>query len=140
MADGSWSVQGPQTIETGDATVLKLGMVRGKFTVVQHDEPVVRVEISEVHGDPVAVSANGGRVEVRHQLNGPQGWFKNLMETVNHSSDNSAVISISVPHGVEVEVGTVSGEGLVSGVAAHIRINTVWGSEVGDGTSGGVQV
>lgn len=140
MADGSWSVQGPQTIEAGDATALKLGMVRGKFTVVQHDEPVVRVEISEVHGDPVAVSASGGRVEVRHQLNGPQGWFKNLMETVNHSSDNSAVISISVPRGVEVEVGTVSGEGLVSGVAAHIRLNTVSGSVVADGTSGSLQV
>jgi hypothetical protein len=140
MADGTWSVESPQTIEIGDVTALKLGMVRGKFTVVAHAEPVVRLEISEVHGDRVAVSANGGRVEVRHQLNGPQGWFKNLMETVNHSSDNSAVISISVPHGVEVEVGTVGGEGLVSGVAAHVRLNTVSGSVVADGTSGELQV
>ena len=140
MADGNWSVQGPQTIEIGDATALKLGMVRGTFTVTAHAGPYVRVEISEVHGDPVAVSASGGRVEVRHQLNGPQGWFKNLMETVNHSSDNSAVISISVPPGVEVEVGTVSGEGVVSGVAAHVRLNTVSGSVVADGTSGDLQV
>ncbi|WP_285247528.1 hypothetical protein [Pseudarthrobacter sp. efr-133-R2A-89] len=140
MADGNWTVQGPQTIEIEGATALKLGMVRGKFTVAAHAGPAVRVEISEVHGDPVAVSASGGRVEVRHQLNGPQGWFKNLMESVNHTSDNSAVISISVPPGVEVEAGTVSGEGLVSGVATHVRLNTVSGSVVADGTSGELQV
>lgn len=140
MADGHWSVEGPQTIEIGDVTALKLGTVRGKFTVAAHAEPVVRLEISEVHGDPVAVSASGGRLEIRHQLHGPQGWFKNLMETVNHSSDNSAVISILVPHGVEVEAGTVSGEGQVSGVVGHVRLNTVSGSVAADSTSGELQV
>ncbi|MBT2566659.1 DUF4097 family beta strand repeat protein [Arthrobacter sp. ISL-85] len=140
MAGENWTVAGPQTIEVDGVTSLKLGMVRGRFDVVTHAEPVVRLEFSEVHGDPVAVSLNGGRLEVRHQLHGAQGWFKNLMETVNHNSDNSAVITVAVPQGVEVEAGTVSGDGLVSGTSAHIRLNTVSGSVMADSTSGQLQV
>ena len=95
-----------------------MGIVRGRLDIVTHDEDVVRIEVSEVHGDPLAVSVTGGRLEVRHQLHGPQGWFKNLMGSVNNHSNNSVVISIAVPAGVEVEAGTVSGDGLVSGVTA----------------------
>jgi DUF4097 and DUF4098 domain-containing protein YvlB len=62
------------------------------------------------------------------------------METVNHNSDNSAVITISVPHGVEVEAGTVSGDGRVSGISAHVRLNTVSGSVAADSTAGELQV
>lgn len=140
MAGENWTVAGPQTIEVDGVTSLKLGMVRGRFDVITHAEPVVRLEFSEVHGDPVAVSLNGGRLEVRHQLHGAQGWFKNLMETVNHNSDNSAVITVAVPQGVELEAGTVSGDGLVSGTSAHIRLNTVSGSVMADSTSGELQV
>ncbi|MDQ0663789.1 hypothetical protein QFZ35_002287 [Arthrobacter ulcerisalmonis] len=140
MAEGNWTVDGPQSIEIEGVTSLKLGIVRGRFEVVTHAEPVVRLELAEVHGDPVAVSLNSGRLEIRHQLHGAHGWFKNLMETVNHTSDNSALITVAVPHGVEVEAGTVSGEGLVSGVSARVRLNTVSGSVVAEGTSGELQI
>ena len=43
----------------------------------------------------MAVTLVNGRLEVRHQLHGAQGWFKNLMGTVNNNSSNSAVISIA---------------------------------------------
>lgn len=140
MTGESWTVSSPQTIDLDGVTSLKLGMVRGRFDVITHAEPIVRLEVSEVHGDPVAVSLNAGRLEVRHQLQGAQGWFKNLMETVNHNSDNSAVITIAVPRGVTVEAGTVSGDGLVSGTSAHVRLNTVSGSVMADNTSGELQV
>ncbi|HEY1154813.1 MAG TPA: hypothetical protein VGE95_00745 [Arthrobacter sp.] len=140
MAEETWTVENPQTIVIADVASLKLGMVRGSFHVVAHAEPVVRLEVSEVHGDPVAVSLSGGRLEVRHQLHGAQGWFKNLMETVNHNSGNSAVITIAVPGNVEVEAGTVSGDGLVSGSSAHVRLNTVSGTVAAEGTSGELQV
>ena len=140
MPDATWSVNSPQTLDLDGVTSLKLGMVRGRFDVVRHAEPVARVEISDVHGDPVAVSLNGGRLELRHQLHGAHGWFKNLMESMNHNSDNSAPISIALPEGVEVEAGTVSGDGLVSGISSHVRLNTVSGSVMADGTSGELQV
>ena len=140
MADETWTVEGPQTIVMEDVTSLKLGMVRGRFHVATHAEPVVRLEVSEVHGDPVAVSLSGGRLEVRHQLHGAQGWFKNLMETVNHNSGNSAVITVTVPRSVEVEAGTVSGDGLLSGTSVRARLNTVSGSVAAEGTTGELQV
>ncbi|TQJ41477.1 hypothetical protein FBY33_3590 [Arthrobacter sp. SLBN-112] len=140
MTGQAWTVTEAQTMDIDGVTSLKLGMVRGRFQVVTHSGPGVRLELAEVHGDPVAVSLNSGRLEVRHQLHGAQGWFKNLMETVNHNSENSAVITIAVPQGVEVEAGTVSGEGLISGVSAHVRLNTVSGSVVADSTTGELQV
>ena len=140
MAESSWTVTEPRIIDVDGVTSLKLGMVRGRFDIVTHEDPVARVEITEVQGDPVAVSIVDGRLEVRHQLHGPQGWFKNLMGTVNHNSNNSAVISIAVPEGVEVEAGTVSGDGLVSGISGHTRLNTVSGSVMADGTKGDLQV
>lgn len=140
MAGENWTVAGPQIIDVDGVASLKLGLVRGRFEVLTHAEPVVRLEVSEVQGDPVAVSLDNGRLEVRHQLHGAHGWFRNLMETVSHSSDNSAVITIAVPPGVEVEAGTVSGEGRVSGVSARVRLNTVSGSVQAESTSGELQV
>ncbi|MGZ4661878.1 MAG: DUF4097 family beta strand repeat-containing protein, partial [Arthrobacter sp.] len=101
---------------------------------------VTRIEVSELHGDPLAVTFANGRLEVRHQLHGAQGWFKNLMGTVNNSSQNSVVISIALPAGVEVEAGTVSGDGLVSGISAHTKLSTVSGSVMADDTSGDLHV
>ncbi|TPV49141.1 DUF4097 domain-containing protein [Pseudarthrobacter phenanthrenivorans] len=140
MTDQEWTVTSPQTIDVDGVTSLKLGMVQGRFDVVTHQEPVAKIEITDVHGDPVAVSLTGGRLEIRHQLHGPQGWFKNLMGTVNHTSDNSAVISIAVPENIDVEAGTVSGDGMVSGVTGHTRLNTVSGSVMADSTSGELHI
>jgi hypothetical protein len=140
MEENSWSVTGPQTMDIDGVSSLKLGIVRGRFDIVTHDEDVVRIEISEVHGDPLAVSVSDGRLEVRHQLHGPQGWFKNLMGSVNNSSANSVVVSLALPPGVDVEAGTVSGDGLVSGITGHTRLNTVSGSVMSDGTSGDLHV
>ncbi|WP_104136274.1 DUF4097 family beta strand repeat-containing protein [Arthrobacter sp. ZGTC131] len=140
MAENSWTATGPQTIDVDGVSSLKLGIVRGRFDIVTHDEDVTRIEVSEVHGDPLAVTLADGRLEVRHQLHGPQGWFKNLMGSVNNNSNNSVVISIAVPAGVEVEAGTVSGDGLVSGISGHTKLNTVSGSVMSDGTSGDLHV
>jgi len=140
MSENTWTVTGPQTIDVDGVRSLKLGIVRGRFDIVTHDEDVARIEVSEIDGDPLSVSIANGRLEVRHQLHGPQGWFKNLMSTVNNGSSNSVVISIALPAGVEVEAGTVSGDGMVSGTSGHARLNTVSGSVLADGTSGELSV
>src|SRR6478752_4511502 len=140
MSENTWTVTGPQTIDVDGVHSLKLGIVRGRFDIVTHDEDVARIEVSEIVGDPLSVSVVNGRLEVRHQLHGPQGWFKNLMSTVNNGSSNSVIISIALPAGVEVEAGTVSGDGMVSGISGHARLNTVSGSVLADGTSGDLSV
>jgi DUF4097 and DUF4098 domain-containing protein YvlB len=140
MAETSWTVTGPVTIDVDGVSSLRLGIVRGRFDIVTHDEEVARIEVSEIHGDPLSVSLVNGRLEVRHQLHGAQGWFKNLMGTVNNNSNNSVVISIALPAGAEVEAGTVSGDGMVSGISGHTRLNTVSGSVLADETSGNLAV
>lgn len=140
MEQNAWTVTGPQTIDVDGVRSLKLGIVRGRFDIVTHDEDVARIEVSEIEGDPLAVSFTDGRLEVRHQLHGPQGWFKNLMGTVSNNSANSVVISIGLPAGVDVETGSVSGDGMVSGVTGHTRLNTVSGSVLADGTAGELAV
>ena len=140
MDDNTWTVTGPQTIDVDGVRSLKLGIIRGRFDVVTHTEDVTRIEVSEIHGDPLTVTLANGRLEVRHQLQGAQGWFKNLMGTVHNNSTNSIVISIALPAGVEVEAGTVSGDGLVSGISGHTRLNTVSGSVMADGTAGELHV
>jgi DUF4097 and DUF4098 domain-containing protein YvlB len=140
MEENTWTVTGPRTIDVDGVRSLKLGIVRGRFDIVTHEDDVARIEVSEIHGDPVTVTLINGRLEVRHQLHGAQGWFKNLMGTVNNNSTNSVVISIALPAGVEVEAGTVSGDGLVSGISGHTRLNTVSGSVMADNTSGELHV
>ncbi|MHC6221515.1 DUF4097 family beta strand repeat-containing protein [Arthrobacter sp. MMS24-S77] len=140
MTEENWTVTGPQTIDVDGVRSLKLGIVKGRFDVVTHDEPIARIEVSEIDGDPLSVALIDGRLEVRHQLHGPQGWFRNLMGTVNNTSTNTVVIGIALPAGVDVEAGTVSGDGMVSGVNGHIRLNTVSGSVLADGTHGDLHV
>ncbi|ABK04027.1 conserved hypothetical protein [Arthrobacter sp. FB24] len=140
MDEKTWTVTGPQTIDVDGVRSLKLGIIRGRFNVMTHAEEVTRIEVSDIHGDPLAVSLANGRLEVRHQLHGAQGWFKNLMGTVNNSSTNSVVISIALPAGVEVEAGTVSGDGLVSRISGHTKLNTVSGSVMADNTAGELHV
>jgi len=140
VEENTWTVTAPQVIDVDGVRSLKLGMVRGRFDIVTHEEAVARIEVSEISGDPLSVSLVNGRLEVRHQLHGAQGWFKNLMGTVNNNSSNAAVISIALPAGVEVEAGTVSGDGMVSGISGHSRLSTVSGSILADGTSGELAV
>ncbi len=89
---------------------------------------------------PLTITLVDGRLEVRHQLQGPQGWFRNLMGTVNNTSTNSVIVGIALPSGVDVEAGTVSGDGMVSGISGRIRLNTVSGSVLADNTSGELHV
>src|SRR6478736_618527 len=148
MSENTWTVTGPQTIDVDGVHSLQLGIFRGRFDIVTHDEDVARIEVSEIEGDPLSVSIVNGRLEVRHQLHGPQGWFKNLMSTVNNGSSNSVVISIALPAGGtagNLSVNTVSGEVIArnhrgvltaksvsgevtaSGEFSNIRANTVSG-------------
>jgi hypothetical protein len=140
MSEENWTITGPQTIDVDGVRSLKLGIVKGRFDVVTHEEAIARIEVSEIGGDPLSVTLVDGRLEVRHQLHGAQGWFRNLMGTVNNTSTNTIVISIALPAGVDVEAGTVSGDGMVSGVNGHIRLNTVSGSVLADGTHGDLHV
>jgi penicillin V acylase-like amidase (Ntn superfamily) len=66
MEENSWTVTGPQSMDVDGVSHLKVGIVRGRLDIVTHDEAVVRIEVSDVLGDPLAISMTGGRLEIRH--------------------------------------------------------------------------
>ncbi|HET8616532.1 MAG TPA: DUF4097 family beta strand repeat-containing protein [Actinomycetales bacterium] len=135
-----WGVSGPKVIEVGgpDETVheLRVALVAGRIDVVAHDEDEARVEVHRVRGRELEVLWDRGSLVVRH----PQVRWDNILEGIRGFArgEDSADLSIAVPRGTTVQVGTVSADGLVAGVHAPASVRTVSGSLVLDGVHGTV--
>ncbi|MGG5751685.1 DUF4097 family beta strand repeat-containing protein [Zafaria sp. Z1313] len=136
--DGDWSVEGPQTLEIEGVQSLDAGIVGGRIDVIVHQEPVVRVEVSAVHGPPLTLELRGGRLKLRHRDDGPLGSVGVLIRGIGRrgGARHEAVLSIAVPAGVPVRAATVDGDGLVCGVDADVELKTVSGSIMADDTQG----
>ncbi len=135
-----WTVSGPKVIEVGgpDEPVheLRVVLVAGRIDVVAHDEDEARVEVHRVGGRDLEVVWESGSLVVRH----PQVRWDSLLEGIRSFArgEDSADLSIAVPRGTSVQVGTVSADGLVAGVHAPAMVRTVSGSLVLDGVHGTV--
>lgn len=140
MPTESWSVTEPQTIDIESVSSLRAGIIAGRLDVIAHDGEGARVEVAEVSGEPLVVTLTEGRLEVRHREDGAQGWFKSMLGTISGATQNTAVVSIALPARVPVEVGTVTGDGLVSGTGPVTKLNTVSGSVLADGTHGELHI
>lgn len=140
--DEEWSVDSPRVIDVGGSEGpvrrVKVRLVAGRVDVVAHDreDGDATVEVTSVHGRPLEVSWSRGDLEVAH----PRLRWDSLFEHRPRwpGRDDEAVVSIAVPRGTEVELGTVSGDGLVSGVQAAAAVRTVSGTVVVDGVHGAV--
>ena len=135
MATDSWVVDGPHVIEVDDVKWLRLGLVGGRADVVVHDEPVVRVEVHSVRGRPLEVTYRGGELRIGYSFT-LGGWEQFVTALSHFRGTDKADISIAVPAHVAVRLGTVSGEGLLSGVQEDSSVSTVSGSIVVDATHG----
>ncbi|NYE94847.1 hypothetical protein FHU41_001068 [Psychromicrobium silvestre] len=137
MNDQHWSVAAPQTLEVDGVLSLKLGAIGGRFDVVAHDEPVTRVTISELEGDSLEIHFSEGLLELRHGNHDVSRWLgsKNPVELPNR-----LVVTISAPATTAVDVGTISGDGLVSGIDSQIKVSSVSGSLMSDSTRGSLSV
>ena len=137
-----WSVDGPRVIDVGGSDdpvrTVKVRLIAGRVDVVAHDrgDGGATVEVSSVRGRPLEVSWDGGALEVAHPRLGWDSLFEH--RSPRPGRDNEAVVSIAVPRDTEVELGTVSGDGLVSGVHAPAHVRTVSGTVVVDGVIGKV--
>jgi DUF4097 and DUF4098 domain-containing protein YvlB len=136
-----WTVTAPRVIEVGGESdpprEVKLRLVAGRADVIAHDDvDVVRVEVSSVRGRDVLVTWSDGVLEVSH----PQLRWDSLLDGIRgaFTREDSAEVSIAVPRGVTVHLGTVKADGLVSGVHADTRVKTVSGTIIVDGVHGHV--
>jgi hypothetical protein len=126
---GNWSITEPRTIEFDGVRELKLATIAGRFDILAHDDGVVRLDVREISGEPLTVSYDDdGRLAVRH------GVADDSLLGFQHLS--TVVLTLSVPAGTRVEASTISGDGLVSGLAASTTVSSVSGSVLADATRG----
>lgn len=138
----SWTVDGPRVIEVGgpeDAVrEVRVRLVAGRADVVAGDDAdgVATVEVGAVRGRPLEVRWADGVLDVGH----PQLRWDSLLDRVRASMtrEDGAEVSIAVPRGVAVSIGTVSAEGLLSGTRGRADVRTVSGTLVLDGVAGTV--
>jgi DUF4097 and DUF4098 domain-containing protein YvlB len=141
MADSEkWAVSSPKVIEVGGphepVHELRVALVAGRIDVVAHDEDSAHVEVHRVSGRELEVIWERGSLVVRH----PQMRWDNILEGIRGLArgEDSADLSIAVPRGTSVQVGTVSADGLVAGLHAPAMVRTVSGALVLDGVHGTV--
>jgi DUF4097 and DUF4098 domain-containing protein YvlB len=141
----TWQVDDHKVIEVGSeqdpVRRLRVGLVGGRVDVVAHDDPEGRLEVHSVDGRPLEVSWEGGTLAISH----PQArWDKlltGLADTLKGepwSFKDTAQLSVAVPRGVTVQIGTVSAEGVVASITDHVELRTVSGAFTLDGVTGSV--
>ncbi|MGH8893430.1 MAG: DUF4097 family beta strand repeat-containing protein [Actinomycetes bacterium] len=129
-----WRVEQPQSIDLEGVRRLQVRLVGGSVDVVGRTEDAesgaARVEVSEVEG-PLIVTLDNGTLFVHHE----RLTWGGLLDWAG-SRRARAVVSVSVPADCPVELGVVSADAVVSGIAAD---RTAVKSVSGDVTLDGVR-
>lgn len=124
-----WSVSEPQRISFEEPVRrLRVRTVSGKVNVVAGAGPA-RLEVSRVEGAPLQVELAHGELSVGYA---DQSWkdfsWKSLSALVDKFRQKRvAVISLVVPPETAVEVGAVSSDNVLSGLAGPVRVGTASG-------------
>lgn len=132
----TWTINAPQTLEIDGVKSLRLLAIKGRFDVIAHQDPaetVTRVTVSEIVGDPLEITNTPERLEIKHGKMDAAAW---LSKENPLNSNNQLVITVEVPALTAVDAKTVSGEGLISGLDALLKISSVSGSLVSSTTAG----
>ncbi|WP_030207429.1 DUF4097 family beta strand repeat-containing protein [Streptomyces bikiniensis] len=132
-----WSVTEPTKLAPADpVTRLRIRIVNGAVNVVGTDEDAARVEISEVDGPPLLVSQDGSTLTVGYE----DLQWKHVLKLFDRKEyRRRAVVSVAVPAGVDVEVGVVGAEAVVSGIRGRTEVRGVSGDTTLLGLSGPVR-
>ncbi len=127
-----WRIETPQSLDLEGVRRLEVRMVAGSVDVVGRTEDAssgaARVEISEIDG-PITVSLENGTLSIVHERlswGGLLDWVGNRRAT--------ATVSVSVPVDCPVELGVVSADAVVSGIACdRTAVKSVSGEVTLDG-------
>src|SRR6478752_5940282 len=127
-----WMIDGPRVLDIGGeqekVRQLSVAIVGGRVDVVTHsDSPTARVEVASVSGPPLRVRWDGFKLKITHGVDAGR-----ILDRVRQAFDglerNRVVLSISVPEEAETSVSTVSASGLLAGMRAGAKANTVSGA------------
>ncbi|WP_149184366.1 DUF4097 family beta strand repeat-containing protein [Streptomyces sp. TRM49041] len=132
-----WSVTEPMKLTLDDpVTTLRVRIVDGAVNVVGTDEGAARLEVSELHGPPLAVTHEGGTLTVAYEDLARKGFLSGLLP---NARNRGAVISLAVPADASVEVEAVGAGAMVSGIRGRTGVRGVSGGVTLVGLSGPVR-
>ncbi|MEU8967202.1 DUF4097 family beta strand repeat-containing protein [Streptomyces sp. NPDC048491] len=130
MSESTWAVPDSRklTFDASDAagpvTKVQVRIVNGTVNVVGTEESSARLEVSAVEGPPLIVTREGSTLTVGYD---DLPWRGILKWLERKSWSRSAVVSLAVPAGADVEVGTVGAGAVVSGVRGRTEVRGVSG-------------
>lgn len=120
-----WSVAEPRKLTlTEPVRHLQVRIVSGTVNVVGTDEPTARLEVSEIKGPPLIVTQEGSTLTIGYEdlhLKALHKWLE------PKGRRRRAVVSVAVPAGTDVEVGTVAAEAVISGISGRTDVRSVSG-------------
>lgn len=128
-----WVITDARVIDVENVRKLKVALVGGQVNVIGHDETWARVEVHSVQGKELTVSVNGDTLEINH----PQLRWDNFVEVFSSFRGKArAHVSVLVPRDIELKLGVVTAEGLISGLHSDARVGNVSGTLVIDNVYG----
>lgn len=137
MAETSWEIAEPQKFAFDEpVSSLQVRIVNGMVNVVGTAESSARLEVSEVKGLPLRVTHRDGALTVAYEDLPWKGFLKWLDRK---SRQRHAVVSLAVPSGTTVEVGTVTATATISGIDGRTGVKGVSGDTTLLGLSGSVR-
>ncbi|BFV57345.1 DUF4097 family beta strand repeat-containing protein [Kitasatospora sp. CMC57] len=144
---GKWTIDKPDRIILDEPVeTLHVRVVAGAVNVVATDGPA-RLEVTELDGEPLQVTLENGILTVTYQ---DLAWSEladsvKSVETVKAffgglRRKRRAVVSLSVPAGAEVKVGSVSADATVSGTSGRVTVHGASGETTLAGLAGRTDV
>ena len=139
-----WLIDTPRVLDIGgdgeQVRELSVALVGGRVDVVTHsDSPTARVEVAAVEGMPVKVTWDGSKLKVTHGVDS-SSILDRVRQAFEGLERNRVALSISIPEDAATSVSTVSASGLLAGMRAGARANTVSGSITIDDVVGDVDI
>ncbi|NYV78082.1 hypothetical protein [Streptomyces sp. UH6] len=131
-----WSVTEPLKLTLDEpVSALHVRLVRGAVNVVGTEETAARLEVSAVEGDPLEVTLEEGVLTVAYR-DLPWQNFRKLLD--RDSWRSSAVVTLAVPAGTAVRIGSVDAAAVVSGISGRTDVQGVNGDTTLVGLTGPV--
>lgn len=127
-----WTVSAPEKLSfDGTVTRLRVRTVAGAVNVVAAEGPA-RLEVTELEGPPLRVTLEKGELEVTYEdLTWKDFSWKSLSDIIGRwrsATRRRAVVSLTVPAGTRIELGSASSDTVISGITAPVTVHSASGS------------
>ncbi|MFD9130613.1 DUF4097 domain-containing protein [Kitasatospora sp. NPDC059571] len=132
---GEWTVDGPEKISFDEPVdALHVRIVGGAVNVVATEGPA-RLEVGAIEGEPLLVTLADGVLTVAYK-DLSWGEFTETVKSVQSVKyffaslrrKRRAQVSLAVPAGAEVRIGTVSADATVSGITGPVAVHGASGA------------